>query len=122
MMLSRYRRGLLRPLSDLTADELREGDLSDPADVEHYKIEDAQYEKYFQLFNDLDRICGVAGEDFGVEEIEIERLDCVCKTLKTYNRRSSDGKLDVVLDTLLDRLWGICVRAKDAGQSVFFVL
>jgi hypothetical protein len=52
-----------------------------------------------------------------VEEVELDRLPCVIKTLKAYPRDR-----DMVLDEMLDYLWGICIRAEKAGTPVFFVM
>lgn len=122
MSLRHYRRGLLRGLTPEAADIIRAGNIPDEGAFEYCHIPDKLYERHFQLFNDLDRICGVAGDDFEVEEIEIERLACVSKTLKVYPRRDVHGKLDYELDDLLDRMWGICQRAQEQGLAVFLLL
>lgn len=123
MSLEKYRRGLVRPLAERVVEQVRRGDEPDPADVEHYAISDHDFEKYFQLFNDLERTCGVGGDDYTVDEVEPdERLARVLVALKTYNRRDPSGKLDARLDDLLDRLWGLCWRAKQSELPVFFVL
>lgn len=117
MSLQIYRRALIRPLDELTEDVLRDGDLPEPDAVEVYRIPDGMYERHFALFNDLDRTCGVGGDDHTVEEVEVDRLDRLIRTLRTYPCRE-----DRELEDMLDRMWGLCHRAKAAGRSVFFVL
>lgn len=120
--LASLRRAVVRPLGESAAGRLRLEELPPADQVEVYRIPEVAFEKHFALFNDLHRVCGVAGDDFTVEEIEPERLENVLKMLKTYPRRDSAGKLDTGLDDLLDRLWGLCWRANQAGMPVFAVL
>jgi hypothetical protein len=117
-----YRRALVRAKDDAAADEIRADVWPGDDRVEIYRISDEVYEKYFQLFNDLERLCGVGGDDFTTEEIEADRLENVSKTAKTYPRRDTHGKLDVTLDELLDRLWGMCERTRTKGGGVFLIL
>lgn len=118
MRLTEIRRAIVRPLTEAAAEAIREGDLPTEG-IETYRIPETTYAKYFQLFNDLHRICGVAADDFEVEEVEPERLTLLLQTLKTYPRRDTAGKLDTTLDDLLDHLFGICWRAQSTG--VFFI-
>lgn len=117
MSLQKYRRALIRPLDELTEDVVREGDVPEPGDLEVCRIPDELYERHFALFNDLDRVCGVGGDDHTVEEVEVDRLDRLIGVLRTYPCRD-----DPALADLLDRMWGLCDRARRAGRSVFFVL
>lgn len=122
MSLGRYRRGLLRGLTPEADETIRQGEVPEEGTFEFCRVPDHLFEKHFALFNDLDRLCGVAGNDFEVEEVEIERLGRVCRTLKVYPRRDASGRLDYELDDLLDRMWGLCERAKKAELSVYFLL
>lgn len=122
MSLAQLRRALVRPVDEVAADLLRRDELPAPEKMEIYRISPELFERHFQLFNDLHRICGVAGDDFTIEEIEPERLGNVLKMLKTYPRRDTSGRLDVQLDELLDRLWGMAWRANEAKLPVFAVL
>ena len=117
MTLQRYRRGLIRPLTEVAEEVLREGALPHPEDVEVYRLPEGFFERHFALFNDLNRICGVAADDFTVEEVEPERLGRVITLLRTYPHRG-----DRELEDVLERMWGLCWRAKEAGRSVFLVL
>jgi hypothetical protein len=115
--LESIRRALVRPTSPAALEALRRGELPEGREMEVYRISEELYETYFQVFNDLERVCGIAGDDFEVEEVEEDRLPCLCRTLKTYSRSK-----DVVLDEFIDRMWGLCFRAEQAGVAVFFVL
>lgn len=117
MSLQRYRRGLLRALNEVAEEMVREGDLPGPEEVEWYRLPEGFFERHFALFNDLDRVCGVGADDHTVEEVEPERLERVILTLRGYVCRE-----DRELEEVLDRMWGLCWRAKQAGRSVFFVL
>lgn len=117
MNLIAYRRGWLRPKNEVALEQLRRGDAPEVADVEFYGIDENAYERHFQVFNDLHRICGVGGDDFTADEVEPERLPCVIKTLKTYPHAG-----DRELEDMLDRMWGLCYRAEREGMSVFLVL
>lgn len=112
-----YRRGWLRPKNEVTLEQLRRGEAPELDDVEFYGIDEDLYERHFQLFNDLHRVCGVGGDDFTADEIEPERLPCVIRTLKTYPCAN-----DRELEEMLDRMWGLCYRAEKAGVSAFLVL
>lgn len=118
MRLQEIRRAIVRPMTEVAMEMLREGRLPEEG-VEVCSISEAAYQKHFQLFNDLHRVCGIAENDFEVEEIEPERLPLVMTTLKTYPRRDASGRLDVPLDELLDGLYGICWRGREMG--VFLV-
>lgn len=117
-----YRRALVRAVDDSAADQIRADEWPGDERVELFRISDDVYSTYFQLFNDLDRLCGVGGDDFSVEEIEPDRLGCVSKVAKTYPRRDASGQLDATLDDLLDRLWSMCERTRSQGGGVFLIL
>lgn len=117
MRLGSVRRALVRPKSSAAVQLLRRGDLPAEEDLEVYRIPPDTYETYFHVFNDLDRTCGIAGDDFETEEVEDDRMPCLLKTLKTYSRSN-----DKVLDEMIDRMWGLCYRADKEKMPVFFVL
>jgi hypothetical protein len=117
MSLQRLRRGLVRPLNAAALEALREGDLPDAMDIELHRIDEGDFQRHFQIFNDLERVCGINCDDFGVEEIEIERLPGVIRLL-----RACPAAGDQELGDLLDRMWGLCHRAELAGMPVFLVL
>ncbi len=117
MKLSHYRRAILRPLTLNALVIVQSGDLPELTLLELYRIPDELFQTHFHLFNDLDRICGIATEDHHVEEVEPDRLPLVIRTLRAYPCAN-----DRDLEDMIDRLWGLCHRGLDSDRPVFFVL
>ncbi len=114
-----YRRAVVRPLSEAALSALRDDRAAEPGQVEVLKIADDLFARHFEVFNDLDRLCGIGGDDHCCEEVEPERLENMVEMLKAYPK---PGPRDRKLEGFVDHLRGMGYQAIKAGMPVFFVL
>ncbi len=113
--LLKFRRAWIGPKSLAAFEQILDGEIPEPDELFVLLIPEDRYEsQIFPLLNDMERVCGVAGADFAVEEIEQARLGNVIEFLKSYPTVSG-GNVDPWLADWLDRAWGMCWVALQGG-------